>query len=170
MLSAMMRHCLLGLFVLCSAPGAQAADAPLLAYGARIAGDDARTRVVIDFDKKPVFFVHYVANPARVIVDLPETSFGLKPEDLAARGLFSEIRYGAMGAGSSRVVLTAKKPVAITVADVKADEEGRGFRLVLDAERVTEERFSRLIEEQKWTGTVTATKTDRVVEPPAAGE
>jgi N-acetylmuramoyl-L-alanine amidase len=53
---------------------------------------------------------------------------------------------------------------------VQADEEGRGFRLVLDAERVTEERFSRLVEEQKWTGTVTATKTDRVLDPPAAGE
>jgi N-acetylmuramoyl-L-alanine amidase len=169
-LSAVMRQGLLGLFVLCSALGARAAEAPLLAYGARIAGDDARTRVVIDFDKKPVFFVHYVANPTRVIVDLPETSFGLKPEDLAARGLFTEIRYGAMGAGSARVVLTAKKPVEITVADVKADEEGRGFRLVLDAERVTEERFSGLLEEQQWTGTVTATKTGRVVEPPAAGE
>ncbi len=165
----MMRRCLLGLFCLCSALDAHAADAPLLAYGARIAGDDARTRVVIDFDRKPVFFVHYVANPARVIVDLPETSFGLKPEDLKARGLFTEIRYGAMGAGSSRVVLTAKKPVAITVADVKADEDGKGFRLVLDAERVTEERFSALLEEQKWTGTVASTKTGRVVEPPAAG-
>ncbi|WP_407692804.1 N-acetylmuramoyl-L-alanine amidase [Rhizobium herbae] len=164
-----MRRCLVGLFLLGSGLVTHAADAPLLAYGARIAGDDARTRVVIDFDRKPVFFVHYVANPTRVIVDLPETSFGLKPEDLKARGLFTEIRYGAMGAGSSRVVLTAKKPVAITVADVKADEGGKGFRLVLDAERVTEERFSGLLEEQKWTGTVASTKTGRLVEPPTAG-
>jgi N-acetylmuramoyl-L-alanine amidase len=169
-LSAMMRHCLLWFFVLCSPLSARAADAPLLAYGARIAGDSARTRVVIDFDRKPVFFVHYVANPTRVIVDLPETSFGLKPEDLTARGLFSEIRYGAMGAGSARVVLTANKPVEITVADVKADEEGRGFRLVLDAERVTEERFSGLLEEQKWTGTVSAIKAGRVIDPPTTGQ
>ncbi|MCV9997366.1 N-acetylmuramoyl-L-alanine amidase [Pararhizobium sp. YC-54] len=164
-----MRRCLLGLFLLCGAPVAQAGDTPLLAYGARIAGDDARTRVVIDFDRKPVFFVHYVANPTRVIVDLPETSFGLKPEDLKARGVFTEIRYGAMGAGSSRVVLTAKKPVAITVADVKPDEAGKGFRLVLDAERVTEDRFAVLLKEQQWTGSVASTKTARVVEPPAAG-
>ncbi|CAN7429707.1 N-acetylmuramoyl-L-alanine amidase [Pararhizobium sp. LjRoot235] len=165
-----MRQCLLWLFVLCSPLCARAADAPLLAYGPRIAGDSARTRVVIDFDRKPVFFVHYVANPTRVIVDLPETSFGLKPDDLTARGLFSEIRYGAMGAGSARVVLTANKPVEITVADVKADEEGRGFRLVLDAERVTEERFSGLLEEQKWTGTVSAIKAGRVIDPPATGQ
>ena len=105
----------------------------------------------------------------RVIVDLPETSFGLKPEDLKARGLFTEIRYGAMGPGSARVVLTATKPVAVTVADVKADEEGRGFRLVLDAERVSAERFSSLMEEQKWTGTVATAKTDRLVEPATPG-
>ena len=67
------------------------------------------------------------------------------------------------------MVLTANKPVAVTVADVKADEEGRGFRLVLDAERVTKERFASLIEEQKWTGTVVAAKTDRVVEPATPG-
>ena len=167
----MMRRCLLGLLLLFPASGVSAAepDVPLLAYGARVAGDDARTRVVIDFDRKPVFFVHYLANPNRVIVDLPETSFGLKPEDLQARGLFSEIRYGAMGAGSSRIVLTAKKPVAVTVADVMADEGGKGFRLVLDSERVTPARFTELLQDQKWTGTVTATKTGRIAEPPAAG-
>ena len=35
----------------------------LLAFGARIAGDDARSRVVIDFDGKPSFSVHYLAAP-----------------------------------------------------------------------------------------------------------
>ncbi|WKL27227.1 AMIN domain-containing protein [Sinorhizobium meliloti] len=70
---------------------------PLLAYAARIAGDDARTRLVIEFDREPAFSIHYVANPVRVIVDLPETSFGLKPESLQPRGLFDAIRYGGMG-------------------------------------------------------------------------
>nr|WP_275791077.1 N-acetylmuramoyl-L-alanine amidase [Rhizobium gei] len=152
------------------AAGARAEEAPLLAYGARIAGDDARTRVVIEFDRKPEFFVHYVGNPARVIVDLPETAFGLKPEDLRARGVFTEIRYGAMGAGSSRIVLTAKKPVAISGASVREDEGSKGFRLVLDAERVTDARFAELLGEQKWTGSVAATKTARSVEPASNGE
>lgn len=141
----------------------------MLVYGARVAGDDARTRVVVDFDRKPEFLVHYVANPARVIVDLPATSFGLKPDDLKARGLFSDIRYGAMGASSARIVMTAKKPVAVTVADVMAEEDGRGFRLVLDAERVSAERFAALVDEQKWTGSVVETKTDRVMAPAADG-
>ena len=69
-------------------PIAYAAEpAPFLAFGARVAGDDARTRVVVEFDRKPDFSIHYVANPVRVVVDLPETAFGLKAESLEPRGL-----------------------------------------------------------------------------------
>ena len=64
---------------------AAASSAPLLAFSARIAGDDARTRLVIDFDRKPEFKVHYVANPYRVLIDLPETDFGIKADELEAR-------------------------------------------------------------------------------------
>lgn len=138
-------------------PGDTAAK-PLLAYGARIAGDDARTRVVLDFDRKPEFLVRYVDNPVRVIVDLPETAFGVKAEDMQARGLFREIRYGAMGARSARIVFTAIKPVAVTAADVKSDDGGKSFRLVLDAERVDRARFQGLLDEQKWTGSIAVPK------------
>ena len=67
---------------------------PLIAYAARIAGDDARTRVVIDFDRKPEFSLHYTAQPKRLIIDLGETDFGFSEDDLKPIGLFSDIRYG----------------------------------------------------------------------------
>jgi len=38
-----------------------AEGSPLVAYAARIAGDRARTRIVIDFDRKPSFEVRYIA-------------------------------------------------------------------------------------------------------------
>ncbi|ARS72470.1 AMIN domain-containing protein [Sinorhizobium meliloti] len=144
---------------------------PLLAYAARIAGDDARTRLVIEFDREPAFSIHYVANPVRVIVDLPETSFGLKPESLQPRGLFDAIRYGGMGAGASRLVLSANGPTEVTHAEVKPVEDGKGFRLVLDAERIGQDRFDKLLAEQQWTGTVPSAKTDRpaAAPPPKAG-
>ncbi|WEX87405.1 N-acetylmuramoyl-L-alanine amidase [Sinorhizobium garamanticum] len=148
-----------------SAAAVRAAE-PLLAFGARIAGDDARTRIVVEFDRKPEFSIHYVANPVRVIVDLPETSFGLKPESLEPRGLFDAIRYGAMGVGTSRLVLSAKGPVEIRHAEVKAEEDGKSFRLVLDAEKIDQTRFDELLGSQQWTGTVRAVKTDRPVAAP----
>jgi N-acetylmuramoyl-L-alanine amidase len=148
----------------------RAADgsAPLLAYGARVAGDDARTRLVIEFDRTPEFSIHYVANPVRVIIDLPETSFGLKPESLEPRGLFDAIRYGGMGAGASRLVLSAEGPTEVTHAEVKPEEDGKGFRLIIDAERIDRARFDKLLGEQQWTGTVRTAKTDRPALAPAS--
>ena len=150
--------------LLWNVPAAGAVEpGPLLAFAARIAGDDARTRVVVEFDRKPEFSLHYVADPVRVVVDLPETAFGLKADSLEPRGLFDAVRYGGMGAGSSRIVLSAKGPVAVTHAEVVAEEGGKGYRLVLDAERVDQARFDALLGEQQWTGSVAATKTDRPV-------
>lgn len=150
----------------------QEAAMPLLVYGARIAGDGARTRLVIDFDRKPEFSVHYVDNPVRIIIDLPLTSFGLNPDDLKVRGLFTDIRYGTMGASSSRLVLTASKPVSLASAKVQQDENGKGYRLVLDAALAKKEDFSALLGQQKWNGTTAtvAQKKDRIGEAaPAAG-
>ncbi|MFD1747116.1 N-acetylmuramoyl-L-alanine amidase [Rhizobium helianthi] len=125
------------------------AEDPLLAFGARIVGDDARSRVVIDFDGKPDFSVHYVESPERVVIDLSATAFGFPPADLAARGLFKDIRYGTMGEGSARIVLTAIRPVHLVMAEVQKNEE-KGYRLVLDAEMTTREKFAELVKTQKW--------------------
>ncbi|HEV7435740.1 MAG TPA: N-acetylmuramoyl-L-alanine amidase [Pseudorhizobium sp.] len=122
---------------------------PLLAFDARIAGDEARTRIVVDFDEKPDFSVHYVASPERVIVDLPATAFGFPKEDLSARGLFTDIRYGTMDESSARIVLTAKRPVRLTLAEVQEADNG-AFRLVLDAEMTTAETFESLVRQQSW--------------------
>jgi len=141
--------------VLCLAAGtpacaATASPAPLLAFGARIAGDDARTRIIIDFDRKPDFAVHYVANPYRVLIDLPETDFGIKAEELEARGIFSEIRYGTMAAGRSRIVLTATRPVGVVLAEVQEEQGAASYRLVIDTAIVTGEVFQAQMEKQSW--------------------
>ena len=124
-------------------------EKPLLAYAARIAGDEARTRIVIDFEEKPEFSVHYVGSPERVIVDLPATAFGFPREDLGARGLFRDIRFGAMDEASARIVLTAERPVQLSLAEVQEGENGE-FRLVLDAEMATPEAFAELVRQQTW--------------------
>jgi N-acetylmuramoyl-L-alanine amidase len=127
-----------------------ASAAPLLAFSARMAGDDARTRLIIDFDRKPEFKVHYVANPYRVLIDLPETDFGIKAEDLEARGIFSEIRYGTMAAGRSRIVLTASRPVGVVLAEVQEEQGAASYRLVIDAAIVTDQVFQGQMEKQSW--------------------
>lgn len=136
---------------------------PLLAYGARIAGDNARTRIVVDFDRELKISVHYVADPVRVIVDLPRTAFGFAADDLAPRGLFTDIRYGAMDEHSARIVLTASRPVRLAMAEVQPDETGKGYRLVLDAETVTDAGFGQLLKTQDWQDTLPAAEAETAV-------
>ncbi len=150
-------------------PDVRADDAakldPLLAYGARIIGDDARTRIVIDFDRAPDFSVHYIANPERVVIDLPATAFGFPAGDLEARGLFKDIRYGKMDEDSARIVLTAKKPVKLEVAKVQEDEGGKGHRLVLDAAMTDKDKFAELVKAQSWSDPSSQQTTSAIPAP-----
>jgi N-acetylmuramoyl-L-alanine amidase len=131
---------------------------PLLAFGARIAGDSARTRIVLDFEAKPEFSIHYVGAPERVIIELPATAFGFPAEQLSARGLFKDIRYGTMSETSARIVLTAIKPVKLVLAETQPIESG-GYRLVLDAEMTTKEDYADLVKRQSW-GVISETEPD----------
>lgn len=153
-------------FAMMAGAGAKAQDpkSPLIAYAARIAGDDARTRVVLDFDRKPTFTLHYTAQPRRLIVDLDETAFGFAEADLRPIGLFEDIRYGRMGDGASRIVLTSRRPVRAVLAEVQPNDPGKGFRLVLDSEVIPEREFTELVRSQTWAGgeRVAGNKTDRI--------
>ncbi len=144
----------------------------MLAYGARIIGDDARTRIVIDFDRAPDFSIHYIANPERVVIDLPATAFGFQAGDLEARGLFKDIRYGKMDEDSARIVLTAKKPAKMEVAKVQVDEGGKGYRLVLDAAMIDKDKFAELVKAQSWSDPSSQQTTSAIPAPqkPANGD
>ena len=148
-----------------------AAD-PLAAYAARIVGDRARTRIVIEFDRRPEIAVRYIARPDRIVVDLPSTVFTFPAADLEARGLFRDIRFGSMDADSARLVLTAERPARLVSSDIVANEDGRGFRLVLDAEMASKEVFDKLVEDQTWMtasaqASSTALRGDRVTPAPS---
>jgi N-acetylmuramoyl-L-alanine amidase len=153
-----------GLGLAVQAVAAEESLKPLIAYAARIVGDDARTRIVLDFDRRPDFQLHYTSDPNRIIVDLPDTEFGFTEADLKATGLFSEIRYGRMGEGSSRVVMTLKRPARAVLSEVQENAQGQGFRLVVDCEVVKNEDFVELLNKQQWVGSekVAGGKTDRL--------
>lgn len=141
----------LGLASLGLAPAGRAQDdKPLLAYSARIAGDDQRARLIVAFDRKPVYSVHYVAAPPRIIVDLPDTAFGFPDDALTPRGLMTDVRYGKMDATSARLVITTAKPARLAGAEVEPDETGKGFLLVLDTEAVSAAAFETLVRDQDW--------------------
>lgn len=109
------------------------ATGPAIAREARLAGDAKRTRLVVDLDRAAEFRVFTLANPYRVILDLPDVQFALKPEDTQlSRGLVATGRFGAFAPGKARMVLEATGPVAVDKAFVLDAVDDQPARLVVD--------------------------------------
>jgi N-acetylmuramoyl-L-alanine amidase len=134
--------CLVVSALLGSAGGASAADA--VAIGARVGGDDNRTRFVTDLTAAVGFTVYILPDPYRVIVDLPDVSFNLPPDaGRQTRGLISEYRYGPVEKGRSRIVIDTNGPVLIEKSFVVDAQAGQPARLVVDLVKTTEESFAK---------------------------
>ncbi|MGA9514353.1 MAG: N-acetylmuramoyl-L-alanine amidase [Pseudolabrys sp.] len=112
----------------------------------RIGGDDKQTRFVVDLSRKIDITAFMLADPYRVVVDLPRTTFKL-PANTGeqARGLVKAFRYGLIMQGGSRIVLDTKAPVRLEKAFVIDAAEGQPARLVLDLVATDRPSFMRNI-------------------------
>lgn len=121
-----------------------AAVAPVNAVlGYAIDGDAART--VLSFDLASPVEVHArsLANPPRVIVDLPEAEFHLPAgAGQHGRGLVRVFRYGLIEAGKSRVVIETSGPVTIDRAELVLPDAGGAFRLEIELFPTTAEQLA----------------------------
>ena len=112
---------------------AASAEASVIATDMRIGGDDKQTRFVVDLNRKIELVAFTLADPYRVVVDLPQTTFTLPAKaGEQARGLVKAFRYGLIMQGGSRIVLDTKGPVRLEKAFVLDAAEGQPARLVLD--------------------------------------
>jgi N-acetylmuramoyl-L-alanine amidase len=112
----------------------------------RVGGDDKQTRFVMDLDRKIDLAAFTLADPYRVVVDLPQIAFNL-PDKAGehGRGLVKAFRYGLIMLGGSRIVIDTKGPVRIDRAFVMAAAEGQPARLVLDLAATDRDSFLRNI-------------------------
>lgn len=113
-----------------------------VAKDARLGGDMQRIRFVADLSKAVQFRVFTLADPYRVIVDLPEVKFQM-PSGLGAKGmgLVSAYRYGLFGPGKSRIVIDLAEPALVEKAFVREPANGMPARLVIDLVRTTHKTF-----------------------------
>ena len=113
-----------------------------IASDSRLAGDETRTRFVMDLTRKIELRAFTLADPYRVVLDLPQVSFNLAPRTGdQGRGLVSAFRFGLVMQGGSRIVLDLKKPVRIERAFVLDPAQGQPARLVLDLVAVDRATF-----------------------------
>lgn len=123
----------------------------------RMAGDAARMRVVVEFDREPDMRWFLLASPPRLVFDLKETKLAFDPDGIAARGLVANVRYGASAEDGSRLVLSAKGAFAVERVDVRKNENSPGYRLVADLAAASDRQFREAVAEQmQTTGSITA--------------
>jgi N-acetylmuramoyl-L-alanine amidase len=108
----------------------------------RLAGDAKQTRFVLDLDKAIQFRAFALADPYRVVMDLPQVSFQLPAAAGAAgRGLIKAFRYGLVLPGGSRIVFDLTGPARIANSYVVDAANGQPARLVLELEEVDRTTF-----------------------------
>jgi N-acetylmuramoyl-L-alanine amidase len=108
----------------------------------RLAGDGKRTRFILDLDKNIPFRAFALADPYRVVVDLPQLTFQLAPAaGTTGRGLIKAFRYGLVMPGGSRIVFDLAGPARIEKSYVLDAANGQPPRLVLELEAVDRTTF-----------------------------
>jgi N-acetylmuramoyl-L-alanine amidase len=152
---------LLGYALLCAAAllwpgltlgptGADAAEGPApvptsnfpIASDARLAGDAKQTRFILDLDKTIQFRAFTLADPYRVVMDIPQVDFKLPPgTGLDGRGLIKAFRYGLVMPGGSRIVFDLTGPARIAKSYILEAANGQPPRLVLELEQVDRTGF-----------------------------
>ncbi len=125
-------------------PAQPATEAPPIATDARLAGDEKQTRLVVDMSHKIDMRAFTLADPYRVVIDIPQVNFQLPPDTGEhGRGLIKAFRYGLVMSGGSRIVLDLTGPVRVTKAFVLDPVDGQPARMILDVVAVDRETFLR---------------------------
>jgi len=113
-----------------------------IASDARLAGDAKQTRFVLDLDKPIQHRAFVLADPYRVVIDIPQVSFQLPAGvGAAGRGLIKAFRYGLVMPGGSRIVFDLTGPVKIANSYVLEAANGQPPRLVLELTEVDRTAF-----------------------------
>jgi N-acetylmuramoyl-L-alanine amidase len=137
---------LAGAVLAAARPVAAEPDSYPIATDVRLGGDDSQTRFILDLSRKIDLHAFTLADPYRVVVDIPEVLFKLPPKaGESGRGLIKAFRFGLMMEGGSRIVLDLAKPARIDKAFVMDASAGDQARLVLVLVATDRESFLRKV-------------------------
>ena len=108
----------------------------------RIIGDASRSRFVVDLARSPDYHILRLANPNRLVIDMPDVDFTGATKPSEGRGLVSDYRYGLIAPGRARVVLDLAGPVEIVNTFVLDPIGNEPARLVVDMIPTSEDAFA----------------------------
>jgi N-acetylmuramoyl-L-alanine amidase len=117
-----------------------------VATDVRLGGDDSKIRFVMDLSRKIDLHAFTLADPYRVVVDIPQVVFRFPPRTGDhGRGMVKAFRFGLVMQGGSRLVFDLTKPVRISKAFVMDADNNHPARLVLDLSATDRDSYLRTI-------------------------
>ncbi len=116
--------------VLLASP-ALAADA--VVTGVRSGQHPNATRFVVDLTAAVPYTVHTIADPYRVVIDLPELKWRIPADPPGVvQGVITAFRFGRLATGTSRIVLDMTGPVRIARTFALPPQGAHPHRLIID--------------------------------------
>ena len=113
-----------------------------IVMSARIGEHQDRTRLVIELSDPVNLRAFALANPDRVVIDMPEVSWRLgAPPRPSGFGAIKSYRYGQFRTGNSRMVIDLSQPVSVSDTLVMPPSAGFGYRVVIDLFPTTRPKF-----------------------------
>ncbi len=113
-----------------------------IVMSARIGEHNDRTRLVIELSDPVNLRTFALANPDRVVIDMPDVLWRLgAPPRPSGFGAIKSYRYGQFRAGNSRMVIDLNQPVTVSDSLVIPPSSGFGYRVVIDLFPTTRPKF-----------------------------
>jgi len=128
--------------------------AALRVDGIRLGVHPDKTRLVLELNAATNFRAFTLADPYRLIIDLPEFNWRAGGLPQTPRSGVTGLRQGLLETGISRIVVDLAGPVSLRSAFVLPGTSGKASRLVVDFLPVSASAF--LAEKGKTLGTLTA--------------
>jgi len=111
--------------------------------GLKLTESAGHARFAVELSDPLEAHVFTLANPNRIVLDLPEVLWRVQNEARpSGRGLIRSYRYGLFSKGNSRFVIDLSGPVKVAEPKILPPEGAASFRLVLDVEPTTVEDFA----------------------------
>jgi N-acetylmuramoyl-L-alanine amidase len=128
-----------------AAPASVPNDFPV-ASDVRLGGDDTQTRLIVDLSQKIEIRAFTLANPYRVVLDMPQVTFQFPPKaGEVGRGLIKAFRFGLVMQGGSRMVIDLARPAQVDMAFVLGAANDQPARLVLHLTAIDRDAFMRSV-------------------------
>ena len=140
-----------------------------IASALRLHDHESHTRLVLELSQEVDFSLFRLAEPDRVVVDLPELDWAVGNDGPGAAGLVRSIRFGLFQTGNARIVVDLTGPANIKNAFVLPATGGTPSRFVVDLEPMERAQFMAVVGPQHRSGKfgVPAITRPAAAQPPA---